>query len=61
MTLKIDSLNQRCDGLQIKARGMGKRLQLSGYWEAERKYEVPEKNFTVIRDSVSVSDFSDAM
>lgn len=61
MTLKIDSLNQRCDGLQIKARGMGKRLQLSEYREAERKYEVVEKNFIIIRDSVSDSDLSDTM
>lgn len=61
MTLKIDSLNQRCDGLQIKAGGMGKRLQLSECCEAERKYEVPEKSSMIIRDSLSDSDFSDTM
>lgn len=61
MTLKIDSLNRHCDGLQIKARGMGKRLQLSEYCEAERKYEVAEKKFIIIRDSFSDSDFSDTV
>lgn len=61
MDLKIDSLNQCCDGLQIKARGMAERLQLSEYCEAERKSEEAEKNFFIIRDSVSDSDFSGTM
>lgn len=30
-------------GCKLKLRGMGKRLQLSEYREAERKYEVAEK------------------
>lgn len=59
MTLKIDSPNQHCDGLQIKARGMGARLQLSEYCKAGRKYEVSEQH--LIRNSIPGSDFSDIM
>lgn len=57
MTLKIDSPNQSCDGLQIKARGMGASLQLSEYCEAGRKYEISEQR--LIRDSIPDPDPSD--
>lgn len=48
MNLEIDSLNQRCDGLQIKAGGMG---ELSEFCEAEQKHEAAEKNLMVIKDN----------
>lgn len=59
MTLKIDSSNQHCDGLQIKARGTGVRLQLSEYCEAGRKFEISEQH--LIRNSIPDSDPSDMM
>lgn len=52
MNLEIDSLNQRCDGLQIKAGGMGERLELSEFCEAERKHEAAAKNLMIIKDNV---------
>lgn len=50
MNLEIDSLNQCCDGLKIKARGTGTRRRLSEYCEAERKYKAAAKNFIIVRN-----------
>lgn len=61
MNLEIDSLNQCCDGLQIKAGGMGERLELSEFCEAQWKHEAAEKNLMIIKDNVRDSDFRDTM
>lgn len=51
MNLEIDSFNQRCDGLQIKARGMGKGWNYQNFVKLSESMKQQKKNLMIIKDN----------